>query len=136
MLGKLSVQVLFLLLQVTQEHQSLLLKGSDLGGSAGQGFPHSSTRDPRHHVRITDFYTTESQTRFVCELSADHLDCYCSVVHKCWVRAGERAKVRRCAQQPVWKKLHIFFLFRLQPTRHHYSLAHSTAHRSSGQSTK
>ena len=93
-------------------------------------------------MRFTDFYANESRTRFVCELSADHLSfgllLQCSPqmlgqnggrVKGIW-RPGERAKV--CGgQAPLCsaasaennmqkkknnKKTHIFFLFRLQPT--------------------
>ena len=98
--------------------------------------------EPRHPVHVTDVYATESRTPLVRELSADRFSVglllHCSPPSR--VRAGEWAKV--CGgQAPLWsaasaEKQRIFFLFRLQPTRHRYSLAHSTAHMSSGQSTK
>ena len=98
--------------------------------------------EPRHPVHVTDVYATESRTPLVLELSADRFSVGL-LLHCCppsRVRAGEWAKV--CGgQAPLWsaasaEKQRIFFLFRLQPTRHRYSLAHSTAHMSSGQSTK
>ena len=98
--------------------------------------------EPRHPVHVTDVYATESRTPLVRELSADRFSVglllHCSPPSR--VRAGEWAKV--CGgQAPLWsaasaEKQRIFFLFRLQPTCHRYSLAHSTAHMSSGQSTK
>ena len=98
--------------------------------------------EPRHPVHVTDVYTTESRTPLVRELSADRFSVglllHCSPPSR--VRAGEWAKM--CGGQALlWsaasaEKQHIFFLFRLQPARHHYSLAHSTAHMNSGQSTK
>ena len=98
--------------------------------------------EPRHPVHVTDVYATESRTPLVRELSADRFSVglllHCSPPSR--VRAGEWAKV--CGgKAPLWsaasaEKQRIFFLFRLQPTRHRYSLAHSTAHMSSGQSTK
>ena len=103
---------------------------------------HSWTREPRHPVHVTDVYATESRTPLVRELSADRFSVglllHCSPPSR--VRAREWAKVcggqaPLCAAASV-EKQHIFFLFRLQPTRHRYSLAHSTAHMSSGQSTK
>ena len=98
--------------------------------------------EPRHPVHVTDVYATESRTPLVRELSADRFSVGL-LLHCCppsRVRAGEWTKV--CGgQAPLWsaasaEKQRIFFLFRLQPTRHRYSLAHSTAHMSSGQSTK
>ena len=98
--------------------------------------------EPRHPVHVTDVYATESRTPLVRELSADRFSVglllRCSPPSR--VRAGEWAKV--CGgQAPLWsaasaEKQRIFFLFRLQPTRHHYSLTHSTAHMNSCQSTK
>ena len=75
----------------------LLFKGSDLGGSAGQGF-HTARLAIPGIVCALPTSTQPSQARI-----AFHLDCYCSVLHKRWVRAWEWAKVRRCVQQPVWK---------------------------------
>ena len=98
--------------------------------------------EPRHPVHVTDVYATESRTPLVRELSADRFSVglllHCSPPSR--VRAGEWAKV--CGgQAPLWsaasaEKQRIFFLFRLQPTRHRYSLTHSTAHMNSCQSTK
>ena len=103
---------------------------------------HSWTREPRHPVHVTDVYATESRTPLVRELSADRFSVglllHCSPPSK--LRAGEWAKVcggqaPLCAAASV-EKQPIFFLFRLQPTRHRYSLAHSTAHMNSGQSAE
>ena len=98
--------------------------------------------ETRHPVHVTDVYATESRTPLVRELSADRFSVglllHCSPPSR--VRAGEWAKV--CGgQAPLWsaasaEKQRIFFLFRLQPTRHRYSLTHSTAHMNSCQSTK
>ena len=98
--------------------------------------------EPRHPVHVTDVYATESRTPLVRELSADRFSVglllHCSPPSR--VRAGEWAKV--CGgQAPLWsaasaEKQRIFFLFRLQPARHRYSLTHSTAHMNSCQSTK
>ena len=98
--------------------------------------------EPRHPVHVTDVYATESRTPLVRELSADRFSVglllHCSPPSR--VRAGEWAKV--CGGQALlWsaasaEKQRIFFLFRLQPTRHRYSLTHSTAHMNSCQSTK
>ena len=117
---------------VTVFRGTLLFKGCDLAATAGL----------RNPVHVTDVYATESRTPLVRELSADRFSVglllHCSPPSR--VRAGEWAKV--CGgQAPLWsaasaEKQRIFFLFRLQPTRHRYSLAHSTAHMSSGQSTK
>ena len=72
-----------------------LSKGCNIAATAGLGGYYSSTHEPRHPVHITDFYATESRTPLVRELSADRFqsDCYCTVVHQRWVRAGEGAKV-------------------------------------------
>ena len=103
---------------------------------------YSCAPEPRHPVHVTDVYATESRTPLVRELSADRFSVglllHCSPPSR--VRAGEWAKV--CGgQAPLWsaasaEKQRIFFLFRLQPTRHRYSLTHSTAHMNSCQSTK
>ena len=98
--------------------------------------------EPQHPVHVTDVYATESRTPFVRELSTDRFSVglllHCIPPSR--VRAGEWAKV--CGgQAPLWsaasaEKQRIFFLFRLQPTRHRYSLAHNTEQMSSGQCTK
>ena len=113
--------------------QPLLFKGCDLAATAG-------LRNPG--TLCTDVYATESRTPLVRELSADRFSVglllHCSPPSR--VRAREWAKV--CGgQAPLWsaasaEKQPIFFLFRLQPTRHRYSLTHSTAHMNSGHSTK
>ena len=98
--------------------------------------------EPRHPVHVTDVYATESRTPLVRELSADRFSVglllHCNPPSR--VRAGGMGKgVWR--QAPLWsaasaEKQRIFFLFRLQPTRHRYNLPHSTAHMNSCQSTK
>ena len=103
---------------------------------------YSWSPEPRHPVHVTNVYATESRTPLVRELSADRFSVglllHCSPPSR--VRAGEWTKV--CGgQAPLWsaasaEKQRIFFLFRLQPTRHRYSLTHSTAHMNSCQSTK
>ena len=95
----------------------------------------SQSRAPCAHYRPLH---NESRTRFVHELSADRfsfgllLQCSPQALGQSW-RKGKGAPL--CSTASV-EKQHVFFLFRLQPTRHRYSLAHSTAHTSSNQSTK
>ena len=107
----------------------------------GSGLPQMHSRI-WHPVHVTDFYATESRTPLVRELSADRflfgLFPHCSPPTS--GQNGGRAKVcggqePLCSAASVEKK-HIFFPFRLQPTRHHYYLAHNIAHTSSVQSTK
>ena len=110
---------------------------------------HSWTREPRHTVHVTDVYATESRTPPVLELSADRFSVglllHCSPPTQGQSRGMGKGKASvakvcgghapLCSAASV-EKQHIFFLFRSQPTRHRYSPAHSTAHMSSGQSTK
>ena len=104
---------------------------------------HSWTREPGHTVHVTDVYATESRTPPVRELSADRFSVglllHCSAPTQGQSRGMGKGVWRPCTTVlscERGKKQHIFFLFRLQPTRHRYSLAHSTAHVSSGQCTK
>ena len=118
---------------------TLLFKGSDLAGSAGQGFT-TARLTILGTVCALPTFTQPSHERdyFLLELRADSfsfgllLQCSPQALGQSW------GKGQRCAAvlSSQCGKKHIFFLFRLQPARHRYRLAHSTAHTSSGQSTK
>ena len=122
--------------------RTLLFKGCNLDAAAGLGVTTAGLANPGTLCTLPTFTQLSHELR-LCVSSARvafQSDCYCTVVHQRRVRAGEWAKV--CGGQALLcsaasvEKQHIFFLFRLQPTRHRYGLAHSTAHMSSSQSTK
>ena len=120
---------------------SLLFKGCDLAATAGLGVTTAGLTNPAPCARYQLLHNRVRNS--ACARVKHRLffqpDCYCTVVHQRRVRTGEGAKV--CGGQAllcsaaIVEKQHIF-LFRLQQTRHRYCLAHSTAHTSSGQSTK
>ena len=73
---------------------TLLFKCNDLAGTVGIGFTTAGLAIPRSVCALPTF-TQPSQERGLCASSARidfQLDCYCIVVHKRWVKAGERAK--------------------------------------------
>ena len=79
--------------------EALLFKGSDLADSAGQGFTTARLTIPGTVCALPTF-TPPSHERGA--RIAFHLDCYCSVVHKHWVRAC----VKCCLIQKLLKSLY------------------------------